>query len=472
MPGNEKVSSDQAPSTDLRGPLILGTLILAELVSAFEGSMIYAALKTFYEIYDNPIGIGWLVSSYMLVASIAAAICGRLGDMYGRRKVLCIALLIAFAGSVISALSTQLEWIILGRGIQGLSGAILPLCYGLVRQHFPSEKMKLNIGIISATASGGAGIGVILGGFLVDSGSWRTIFVLSASLALFAAFMAHRFLPKDNPRFSGPIDWLGAIMFILGIGLILYALGLSEKGGWGNPTQLRTALAGGAILALWAVYEFRLPDPMINVRQLATRQIWATLLIFMLASLGSLNISQVVLVMLQQPVETGIGLGLSATMAGTVHLPASIMGVIASPLIGWLAARRGGKWGMVAALSTLTCAWLGLALAHGSVSWTMLWMAVNGFGMGALMAAAPILIVEVAPEDRVSETTGMAQIVRKISMAVGAQVIAVSLAQATVTVGGGTYPAPFAYGVTFWLIAAVNISGLFLCLALPKSQRP
>jgi MFS family permease len=467
MPDQTSTTVDGAPSLH-SGRWLIAALILAELVSGFEGSMVYAALVQFYRLYNDPVGVGWLVSGYLLVASIAAAICGRLGDIYGRKRVLLAALAIACIGSAISATSTQLEWIIAGRSIQGLSGAILPLCYGLAREHSPASRIAINIGIISGTAAAGAGVGAILGGVLVDHGSWRYIFLFAAGLAMAAIVLVQVAIPRDSRERAAQVDWLGGILFIIGAGLALYALGLGGKHGWGSAEQLRLMLFGLAVLAVWFWHELRIPDPMINVRMLATRQIAVALGCFSLASLGALNISQIIMVMIQQPTATGIGLGFSATAAGILHSPASILGVVGSPLVGWLAGRRGGKPGMIVALSILTVSWLGLAFAHDDIVLVVAWMSLNGLGIGALMAATPILIVEVAPADRVSEATGLAQIVRKVAMACGAQIIAVSLASSTVKVDGGTYPDASGYIGTFGLVAAFCGLALLLSLALPS----
>jgi MFS family permease len=134
------------------------------------------------------------------------------------------------------------------------------------------------------------------------------------------------------------------------------------------------------------------------------------------AAVGAMNINQIVLVMLQQPVGTDVGLGVSATEAGVLHMPQGILGVIASPLVGWYAARKGGRSGMILATAVISAAWIGMVVNHASIPIMVLWMSMSGFGVGALMAAVPNLIVEVAPAERTSEATGLAQIVRKIGM--------------------------------------------------------
>lgn len=469
MSGASPNLHDAAPAQRRGWPIIVA-LVLAELLAGFESSMIYSALAKFYRTFHDPIAIGWLVTGYMLVASIAAAICGRLGDMYGRRRVLLVVMACAGLGSIFSAMSSQLEWIIVGRSIQGLAGSILPLCYGIVREHCSPKRIGVNIGIISATASGGAGVGMVVGGLLVDNGSWRLIFISSAALAVVAIIAVRLFVPRGKTQTGGSLDWIGALLFIVGMGLLLYALGLGEEHGWGSLQQLLPVAIAIVLLGFWTIHELRVTSPLIDVRLIANRQIGVALLVFALVSLGSLNVAQVIMVMLQQPVETGVGLGISATIAGALHTPGSILGVIASPLIGWIAGRHGGRSGMIAATAIMSVAWCGLVVAHHNVPLVTGWMLLNGFGIGALMAAVPNLIVEVAPPDRTSESTGVAQIVRKISMACGAQLVAISLASSTIAVGKGAYPDGAAYSLTYGWVATLNIAALLLSFLLPRRR--
>jgi len=460
---------ENADRKDRAGWVIMAALILAELVSSFEASMIYAALTSFYRIYGDPIAIGWLVTGYMLVAMATAAICARLGDIYGRKRMLLFCLAMAMIGSLVSAATTDLGWIIAGRACQGFAGAILPLCYGMVREYFPSVRVAVNIGIVSATASGGAGLGLVTGGLLVDYGSWRAIFIASAALAITAMIAVWFLVPRSRQYTPSRIDWLGGILFVPGLCFLLYALGLGEDHGWGSMVQMSWFLVGITLLVAWVVHELRIENPMIDVRMIGDRQIGLTALIFILLALGTMNIGQIVMVMMQQPVETGIGLGVSATLAGALHAPGSIIGVIAGPLCGWYASRYGSRNAMILATISATLAWLGLTLAHGSLWAVTGWLFLNSFALGAAMSAAPNLIVEAAPAGRTSEATGLAQIARKIGMAVGAQLAAITLATSTIKVGQGVYPGPDAYLLTFiWVTAGCGLA-LLASFALPRS---
>lgn len=133
--------------------LIVAVLIAVEIISAFETSMMYAALPTFTQVFStDSSAVGWTVTSFLLVAAASAAVCGRLGDMYGRERVLIVVLICAAAGSIISMAFGSLWAIIIGRAIQGVAGAILPLCIGLAREHLPAKKVPMAIALISGSA--------------------------------------------------------------------------------------------------------------------------------------------------------------------------------------------------------------------------------------------------------------------------------------------------------------------------------
>jgi MFS family permease len=471
------VPTDYSPKGDAglakltkdRNRLLMLALVSAEVVSTLESTMVYAALASFYKIFDNPVHVGWLLTGYMLVASASAAICGRLGDLFGRKRVLLIVLAIAAAGSLISAATSNLYWIIGGRALQGLAGAILPLCYGLVREHLPRESVPVSIGIIAATVAGGAGIGFILGGLLVDFGGWRYIFIVSAAVAILAALLVMALVPAGKSFNTGRVDWIGGLLFLPGVTFLLYAVGLIEDQGFGSPAVMLPLFAGCAILVGWMLYERSRPDPLIDIRLVRNPQIGLTLLIVSLLAAGAMNLGQIAMVMLQQPVSTGVGLGIGATLAGTLHAPASLVGVAAGPVSGWLAGRRGSRFSMIFSTAMVAIAWAGLLFAHGSPLLVAFWMFLNGLGMGSAFASIPNLIVEVAPSDRTSEATGLVQIIRKIMMAVGAQTIAVSLATSTIAVPeGGAFPDGDAFMLTYGWVAIVSVLAFLLSLALPR----
>jgi MFS family permease len=217
----------------------------------------------------------------------------------------------------------------------------------------------------------------------------------------------------------------------------------------------------------------RTASPLIDVRIMLDPQIGVTLLVMALIALGAMNVGQIVMVMLQQPVATGVGLGASATLAGPLHMPASLVGAVAGPLCGWYAGRHGGRGAMLMGTSIATLAWAGLATAHDDIWLVTIWMLLSSFSMGAMMAAVPNLIVEAAPAGRTSEAMALAQIGRKIFMAVGAQLVAIAMASSTIRAEGGSFPDQQAYDLTYGGVALLCLFAFALSFRLPRrTQRP
>jgi MFS family permease len=154
------------PTKNLIG--LLAILMFAELTCAFETSMVVAGMGAWVRTSGEPVTAGWIVTGYMLVAASGAALCGRLGDLYGRKRVLIPVLACCATGSAVSAFGPTIGWIIAGRALQGASGAIIPLVYALVREHFPRRYVPSCIGAIVATAAAGAAIGLLAGGIISD----------------------------------------------------------------------------------------------------------------------------------------------------------------------------------------------------------------------------------------------------------------------------------------------------------------
>ncbi|UAK35946.1 MFS transporter [Nocardia asteroides] len=190
---------------------------MAECVSAFEAGMIFIALPRFGEIFGAPASTGWAVTAYMLVAATAALVGGRLGDLHGRKKVLIAIMLLPAAGSLVSVAGVSMAAIIAGRGIQGVAGAILPLCYGLAREALPPGKVSLAVGFISGAALLAGSGGSLIAGVLLDVTDWHMIFVFAAVPAVVASAVATAGLPPSSA--SGQLhrfDYLGAALLTPG----------------------------------------------------------------------------------------------------------------------------------------------------------------------------------------------------------------------------------------------------------------
>lgn len=451
-------------------------LVLAEMTCSFESNMIYSALATLYRLFPDPAMVGWVITAFLLTASGAAAVCARLGDIFGRRRMLLIMLVVAGAGSLISALADGLAGVILGRALQGASMVILPLCIGLVREQWPAHRVAMGIGILAGTYGLGSGLGLVVGGVIVDRGSWQGIFVCSAIFAVLSFVLVLILVPRASAARSGRVERLdvwGGVLFVPAIALVLLALTKVKDWGWAASATWLTLATGLMLMVVWVFHELRHSQPLIDVRLLSRRQIALANLLYFFQGFGPLMAPMVIMPLLQQPTWTLVGLGATATFAGLVKVPANVLGVFTGPWAGHVAERRrdAGRRALLYGLVITLLPWGALIFYHGSIWFVAGCVIISLPAMVATYTATASLIVEAAPPERTSETTGLAQVVRSMGMAVGAQCIAFTLATSTISdpgKGPGVYPSEIAYTLVFGVIAAACVVTLVLGLLLQR----
>lgn len=454
---------------------IITALILADLTSSLETSMIFSALPTIVRETGNISGSGWLITGYLLVMAASAAIGGRLGDLYGRRKVLVWALSISCIGSIISATANDFGLVISGRAIQGAAGAILPLCYGLIRENIPKSKSPFWIGTIGGVYALGGALGYLSGALFVKYAHWQDLFYTTVVLPLIAIAAVLLLIPpsRENTVSKRNFDLVGGILFVPGIAGILIGVTEAPKWGWSSPLPWLCMGAGIAILILWAFYERRHANPLIDVTLLTGRQIALANGLYLCAGLGAVQLPLIMMMLLQQPVATGVGLGVSAVFAAIVKLPGNLCSGAGAPIAGLTARRFGSKSAAIYGMIIQSVVWIAYIFFHDSFWVVVIGMAVSSFATGLILGATPNLVIDVAPDGRTSETTGMISVTRSISTAIGAQIIAIILAASTVSVAETNftpYPSEIAYMAAFGFIAFVTLVGLLLAVLLPTNQ--
>ncbi|MGE0387298.1 MAG: MFS transporter [Gammaproteobacteria bacterium] len=452
---------------------IVAALVLAEVALTFEITMIYAALPTLNRLFGDPVRVGWLVSGFMLVSASAAALGGRLGDLYGRRRVLLAALACAAAGSTLSAVATSLPGVIAGRSLQGVAACVLPLCIGLAREFMPIGRVPLVVGVIAAAAAIGSGLGQIGGGFIVDHFGWQAMFRASAALALAAALAVVAAVPADGERRSGAArpDFVGGILFVPAVAGLLYAVDLARHAHGSGWHAAVLAACSVLVLSIWYLHERRRADPMFDVRMASSGQVAIANVLMALFALTSFQVILVASLLLQQPPWTGAGFGRSASFYGATQAPGAIAGIMLGPLSGLLAAKRGARSALIVGAAMTAVGWIGVAIYRDN-----LWFVVSLLFL--VQAAGPIiftnvpnLIIENVPHERTSEIVGMALVLRHASGAIGAMLVTMLLAAETVSAPGTSapsFPTTRAYGLVSALIAA----GSFAALALAWLAKP
>lgn len=421
--------------------VIIAVLVAVEIISAFETSMVYAAIPTFIaEFNSNAATVGWAVTAFLLVAAASAAVCGRLGDMYGRERVLIVLLFAAAAGSIVSAVGDSIGSIIVGRAIQGVAGAILPLCIGLAREHLPAAKVPVAVAIISGSAVAAGSASLLVAGVMLDHASWHMIFVVAAVYAIGAIALVAFVLPWRPPKgTTEKVDYVGAVAFVPAIAAVLLGVNKSTTWGWTDPATLGLVLGGLAMMVLWVLWELRATSPIVNIRQFADRKFALTMLATLAISIGPIGVTTMIIpIVLQSPTSAPFGLGLTPTNAGWLSFVGSMFGFVCTPLSGRIAAAVGARTSMLIGSVLFLIGNVLLFFVHDSVAGMMVMVITVSVATAFAYTALPNLLVEAVPEHATSEATGTNAVVRTGGSGIGVSIATMLLSSTALASGLNT----------------------------------
>jgi len=451
--------------------VILLVLQVVELVSVAGSVAVLAGMHAWQGMFGNDAGIGWIFSSYLLVSAVGAAVFGRLGDMYGRRRITLLVLALSAAGSVIGMITEDLWVIVASRTVQGAAGVILSLILGIMREHLPADKIPFGVSVTITLAAASSALVLVIAGSLTDQfGAWSIFgFQLVLSAIAFAAVLL--LLPPDGARApAGRINWIGGLLFSLGIAGLLVFITLFGEGRALGATGLVVAPISLVLLVAWYLQERRCANPLIDVRMFASPGVLAANLGYFAISVSIMQALLILAPLLQQSPETGVGFGLSATMMGAFKTPTLIVGMIGSMLAGAIIARSGTRYAIVIACLVGSLACLIPLTFSGSLPLVIVGFSLINFGVSASVAAFSTTMVAITPESRTSEAIGMMAVFRSSGQAIGAQAINSMLALSSVRGNDGhLYPSPSSYHMALLAMAIVAALALLPTLKLQGS---
>ena len=412
--------------------LTLAVLALGGLAYAMLSSLVVPALPTMqHQLHTNETGITWLLTGYLLAASVGTAIIGRLGDMYGKERLLLWTLAVLGLGTLLGALSSSLLPLIAARVLQGAAGGIFPLAFGIVRDEFPPEKVAGGIGLLSAILGVGGGIGIVLSGVIVEHLNYHWLFWLPLVLVLACAIATWRLVPESPVRTPGRVNWLAGALMTIGISLALLAVSQTTEWGWGSAKTVGLFAAGGAFIAAWITVEVRSSTPLIDMTMMRVRGVWTTNAAAFLLGAGLYASFIVFPQFAQLPTSTGFGFGASVVVSGLYLLPATIGMTILGLKAGAIAARFGSRAALMAGTLFSTASFALLAVAHSEPWQMLLAAALLGVGIGLAFAALGNLIVQAVPSHQTGVASGMNTVMRTLGGALGGQLSATFIAANT-----------------------------------------
>jgi EmrB/QacA subfamily drug resistance transporter len=448
---------------------ILAALLLSGLAFALMQTMVAPALTRIAgEFETTPTTASWVLTGFLLSASVATPLIGKFGDLFGKGRMLVVVLVVFAAGSVVCALSPSVEVLILGRVIQGVAGGVFPLAFGIIRDTFPAERVPVAIGTLSAMFGIGGGIGLPLSGVIIDNSDLHWIFLVGL-LALPAAALAWRNVPPSPVRPGAKVDWLGA--GVLSVGLVALLLGVTKANewGWGSARTLVLMLGGVAVLGLWVAVERRVHEPLVDLRVLSRRAVATTNTVGLLVGFAMFSSFLLVPQFAQTPTAAGYGFGATVTEAGLLMVPSTITMLFFGPLGGWLGPRIGFRAVLAMGTVAATLGFVVLALASSQEWHFVLSGLLLGVGIAFSFSSMINLIVGAVDARDVGIATGINTITRTVGGAFGSAVAAAILTADLIP--GSRVPTEGAYTTAFVVAAIGGVAALLAALAVPKVAR-
>jgi EmrB/QacA subfamily drug resistance transporter len=419
-------------------------------------------------LHTNQSDVTWVLTAYLLSASIFTPILGRLGDMTGKKRMFVVALVALSVGCLLAALASNLTVMIIARVIQGIGGGVLPLAFGIIRDEFPREKVPGAIGAISALIAVGAGVGLVIAGPIVDLLDHHWLFWAPLIVLVISALAAQFLVPESPVRTSGSINWPAALLLSGWLVALLLSVSQAPTWGWGSAKVLGLLALAVVLAVLWVVVESRATQPLIDMTMMRIRAVWATNLVALLFGVAMYASFAFLPQFLQTPSAAGYGFGASITESGLLVLPQTIASFILGLVSGRMAMRFGSKNVLVVGSAIGALGYLGFVLAHDS-RWEIVAVSVvMGAGFGLAFAAMSNLIVAAVPPEQTGVASGMNANIRTIGGAIGAAVMA---SVVTAHAGPSGLPQESGYTNGFLLLTGALVFSALAALLIPAVRR-
>lgn len=420
------------------------------------------------ELHTSQSAVTWVLTAYLLSASVMTPILGRIGDMYGKKRVFVATLIALAVGSLLAAVSTSIALMIVARAIQGIAGGMLPVAFGIIRDEFPPEKVASAVGSIAALTAVGGGFGIVLAGPIVNVLDYHWLFWLPMIVTSIAAVLAVLLVPESSVRSPGRISWLPGVLLSAWLVALLVALSQAPDWGWLSARVLGLVAVAILLAVAWVFVELRAERPLIDMKMMRRPAVWTNNLVALLVGVGMYSTFAFLPEFVQTPSSAGYGFGATIMQTGLMLLPSTFATFLVGLFAGALARRFGGKILVVIGCLIGAVSMGVLALAHAAIWQLYVAGTVMGVGFGLAFSAMSALVVSAVPADQTGVASGMNANIRTIGGSIGSAVMASVVTSQLLPSG---LPKESGYTAGFAMLAVAMLLAAGAGLLIPSARR-
>src|SRR3989475_845717 len=492
---------------------ILGSTVL---ITMYGETMLLPAIRDIIKDFGiSYTTSSWILTAYLISGAVATPIAGKLSDIYGRKKMVVIILIIYIIGISAGGLSTNISFLLIARVIQGIGISIFPIAFGIIRDQLPKDKLAIGVGVFSSMFAAGAVVGLAVGGSIINNFGWHATFLSIVPIAIILWVIINRFIHGDNKsaeavekegnlaqadvntkankvHTSDPsrvgfnsngmrsLDVKGAIT--LAITIASFLLTLTYIGNSNNastyPTQIiivSLALLSIGSLALFVIVERRATSPLIELSLMTHKILLPANMLILIFGITMLMVYQTIPILVRSPQP--LGFGGDAVASATVQLPFMIVILIFAPSSGFIVSKIGNLKPTVAGTIILTIGFFSLFIFHSTEIMVAINLAIVAAGISLIQVGAFNITMEYTPLRFSGVSLGMSTVLLLIGSSIGPAIAAIYMQTHQELVKGvitGSFPSPISYNLIFLtatLISAISIVlVLILCRRLSQSR--
>ncbi|WP_086846007.1 MFS transporter [Amycolatopsis kentuckyensis] len=461
--------SPSAPEPSPRANLVVAVLALAGITVSLMQTLVIPLIPALPGLlHASAADATWAITATLLAGAVATPTMGRLGDMYGKRRMLLISLGALVAGSTIGALSDSLVPMVAGRTLQGLAAGVIPLGISIMRDELPAERLGSATALMSASLGVGGALGLPAAALLAENADWHALFWTAAGLGVVVTALVVALVPESPVRTGGRFDVPGAAGLSIALVCLLLAISKGADWGWGSAATLGLFAAAFVVLLLWGRWELRTARPLVDLRTTARRQVLLTNIASAVFGFAMFAMSLVLPQLLQLPAATGYGLGKSMLAVGLVMAPSGLVMMALAPVSARVSATRGPKTTLMLG-AVVVAAGYALGVVLMSTTWHLVLISsIIGAGIGLAYGAMPALVMGAVPVSETAAANSLNTLMRSIGTSVSSATAGLILARLTISFGPAALPSQNGFRLVLGMGAAAALIALAVAAFLPR----